>query len=101
MAASLAHAGGGDANDQIYQLEAARTYDPEPNLESIKARVLAINAEDDERNPVELGVLPAAMKRLKNGRYYMIPASAQTRGHGTTGAARTWAGQLAAFLAGS
>ena len=31
----------------------------------------------------------------------MIPASAQTRGHGTTGAARTWAGQLAAFLAGS
>ena len=101
VAASLAHAGGGDANDQIYQLAAARTSDPEPNLESIKARVLAINAEDDERNPVELGVLPAAMKRLKNGRYYMIPASAQTRGHGTTGAARTWAGQLAAFLAGS
>ena len=90
----------GDANDEIYQLDAARTYDPEPKLETIRARVLAINSEDDERNPVELGVLPAAMKRLRNGRYFIIPASAQTRGHGTTGNARTWAYLLPDFMAG-
>ena len=99
VAAGLAQGGGGDANDFIYQLEACRTFDPAPRLETIKARILAINAEDDERNPVELGVLPAAMKRLKDGRYYIIPASAQTRGHGTTGNARTWAAQLPGFLA--
>jgi homoserine O-acetyltransferase len=100
VTAGLAGGGGGDANDQIYQLEAARTYDPEPKLGTIKARVLAINAEDDERNPVELGVLPTMMKRLKAGRYFIIPASDQTRGHGTTGNARTWAHLLPAFLAG-
>ncbi len=44
-----------DANDYIYSYEAARDYDPSPGLEKIKARVLAINAADDERNPVELG----------------------------------------------
>ena len=97
---ALARAGGGDANDQIYQLEAARTYDPAPRLETIRARVLAINAEDDERNPVELGQLPQAMRQLQGGRYAILPASGGTHGHATTGDARTWAHLLAAFLAG-
>ena len=100
--AMAAQSGGlaGDANDLIYQLEAARDYDPEPRLQTIKARVLAINSEDDERNPVELGVLPRLTARLQHGRYFIIPASTETRGHGTTGAARLWADQLAGFLAG-
>ena len=38
-----------DANDLIYAYEASRDYDPAPHLEKIKARVLAINAADDER----------------------------------------------------
>ena len=99
VAAAVAGAVGGDANDLIYQLEAARTYDPEPRLAAIKARVLAINAEDDERNPVELGVLPRLTPRLSQGRYLIIPASADTRGHATTGDARTWAPELERFLA--
>jgi homoserine O-acetyltransferase len=89
----------GDANDVIYQFDAARDYDPAPGLEAIRASVLAINSADDERNPVETGILQAGMKRLKDGRYYLIPASAQTRGHGTTGNAALWKGQLAAWLA--
>ena len=100
VAASLARRAGGDANDLIYQLEAARTYDPEPGLGAIRARLLAVNSEDDERNPVELGVLPRLIPKVKNGRYYIIPASAQTRGHGTTGNARLWAAQLKDFLTG-
>ena len=28
------------------------------------------------------------MPRLKNGRFYLIPASSETRGHATTGQAR-------------
>ena len=38
------------------------------------------------------------MKRLKNGRYDLIPASDQTAGHGTTAQARWWKQQLADLL---
>ena len=79
-----------DANDYVYSYDAARDYDPAPDLEKIKARVLAINAADDERNPVELGILEREIKRVQNGRYYQIPASTETRGHGTSGEARWW-----------
>jgi homoserine O-acetyltransferase len=87
-----------DANDYIYSYDAARDYDPSPDLEKIKARVLAINAADDERNPAELGILAREIKRVKNGRYYQIPASAETRGHGTSGEAKWWKHLLADVL---
>ena len=96
----LARPAGGDANDIIYQFNAARDYDPGPKLEAIKARVLAINSADDERNPPELGVVQREIKRVRNARLYLIPASNQTRGHGTTGAAKWWANLLPDFLAG-
>jgi homoserine O-acetyltransferase len=73
-----------DANDFIYQWQSSRDYDPSAGLETIKATLLAINAEDDERNPPETGLTVARIKRIKNARLYLIPASAQTRGHGTT-----------------
>ena len=79
-----------DANDYIYAYDAARDYDPSPGLETIKARVLAINAADDERNPVELGIVPREIKRVKNGTHYEIPASPETIGHGTPGNAKWW-----------
>ena len=88
--ARLAQRFSADANDYIYSYEAARDYDPSPDLEKITARVLAINAADDERNPAELGILDREIKRVKNGRMYLIPASAETRGHGTTGDAKFW-----------
>lgn len=100
VAQRLAGRAGGDANDTIYQLLAARDYDPAPRLGSITARVLAVNSEDDERNPAELGVTAAAVKRLKDGRYYEIPTGPETRGHGTTGNARLWEAELRKFLAG-
>jgi homoserine O-acetyltransferase/O-succinyltransferase len=37
--------------------ERSRDYNPPPKLETIKARLLAINAADDERNPVERGIM--------------------------------------------
>jgi homoserine O-acetyltransferase len=36
---------------------------------------------------------------VKNGRVYLIPASTETRGHGTTGNARFYAQQLGELLA--
>jgi homoserine O-acetyltransferase len=100
VAQRLAARPAGDANDTIYQLLAARTYDPAPRLGAIKARVLAINAQDDERNPAELGVTAAAVKRLKAGRYYQIPTGTDTRGHLTTNNASLWEAELRRFLAG-
>jgi homoserine O-acetyltransferase len=74
-----------DANDYLYAWEASHDYDPSGDMEKIEAVTLAINAADDERNPPETGVTAAAIKRIKNGRLYLIPASIETRGHLTTG----------------
>jgi homoserine O-acetyltransferase len=90
-----------DANDFIYQWEASHDYDPSAGMEKIEATLLLINAADDERNPPETGVTEAAIKRIKNGRIYLIPASSETRGHATTGNARFYAQQLRDLLLGA
>ncbi len=87
-----------DANDALYQWESSRDYNPSAGLERIEAALLAINAADDERNPPELGVMEREMKRVKNGRLYLIPASPQTAGHGTTGQAKFYKDALAQLL---
>ena len=87
-----------DANDYIYQWEASHDYDPSAGMEKIEATLLAINAADEERNPPETGVTEAAVKRIKNGKIYLIPASSETRGHLTTGDAKFYSGQLQELL---
>ncbi|GHD01322.1 homoserine O-acetyltransferase [Pseudorhodoferax aquiterrae] len=94
----LAASAVGDANDHIYQWDASRDYDASGQLERIEATVLAINSADDERNPPELGLLEQGMRRVRNGRILLVPASAQTSGHGTTGQARWWKDGLAEVL---
>lgn len=81
----LANATAGDANDTLYQWEASRDFDPSNDLDKIKAHVLVINSEDDERNPPELGILEKMMPKVENGRVFLIPASEETAGHATTG----------------
>ena len=88
----------GDANDVLLQWESSRNYNPMPLLDRVQARVLAINAADDERNPSELGMMEDAMKRVKNGRYLLIPQSSDTRGHGTTGNAKFYKKELEELL---
>jgi homoserine O-acetyltransferase/O-succinyltransferase len=87
-----------DANDTLYQWESSGDYDPSPGLARITAMLLAINAADDERNPPETGLMESALKQVRNGRLYLIPASDETRGHGTTGMARFYAQPLADLL---
>ena len=94
----LAQSNDADANDVLYMMQASRDYDPGPSLEKIKARVLAINVGDDERNPPELGVMEKALKRIPHARYVQIPIGPETRGHGTTGSAKLWKQYLAEFL---
>ena len=88
----------GDANDSLYQWDSLRDYNPSPGLERIQAALLAVNAADDERNPPETGIMDREIKRVKNGRYFLIPASEETAGHGTTGRARFWKQQLQELL---
>jgi homoserine O-acetyltransferase len=87
-----------DANDYIYQWESSHDYNPAPNLERIEATVLAINADDDERNPPETGLMDQALKRIRHAKLYLIPASTETRGHGTTGSATFYRQQLQELL---
>ncbi len=87
-----------DANDNLYQWESSRDYNPTPHLEKIKARVLAINSADDERNPPELGFMQKELPRMKNAKLYLIPASPETSGHSTTGQAKWWNKELAVTL---
>ncbi len=98
IAARLAAGTEMDASDILYAYSASRDYDPTPQLERIEAALLSVNAEDDERNPVELGVLEREVTRVKNGRFIVIPASENTRGHGTTQDASLWKNELEALL---
>jgi homoserine O-acetyltransferase len=44
------------------------------------------------------GFLDRDIKRVKHGRIFLIPASDDTAGHGTTGQARFWKQPLAELL---
>jgi homoserine O-acetyltransferase len=88
-----------DANDLIYQLEASRTYNPLANLERIRAPLTWVNSADDFINPPDYGIAEAAARRLPSARYILIPASSETRGHGTHTWARFWKGELVDLLA--
>jgi homoserine O-acetyltransferase/O-succinyltransferase len=87
-----------DANDFLYQWQSSFDYDPSPGLERIQAALLAINSADDERNPPETGITERELKRVRNGRLYLIPASKDTRGHATTGMAKFYVEQLRELL---
>ncbi len=87
-----------DANDVLYALEASCDYDPGPNLEKIRAPLLAINSADDLINPPELGILEREIKRVPKGRAVVIPLSDKTHGHGSHTLAALWKDQLMSLL---
>jgi homoserine O-acetyltransferase/O-succinyltransferase len=87
-----------DANDLVYALEASRTYDPSKDLEKITAPMTWVNSADDFINPPELGIAETAAKRLKTARFVLLPATSETRGHGSHTWAALWKDELAALL---
>ncbi len=89
-----------DTNNFLYQWGSSADYNPAPKLGLIKAHLLAINSADDERNPVVTGLMAESIKLVKNGKLFIIPASPNTAGHGTTGGfARLYAQEIRALLA--
>src|ERR1700723_3304428 len=87
-----------DANDLLYQVDASRDYDPSADLEKIKAPLTQVNSGDDFINPPELGIAEREIKRVKNGRFVLLPASDQTHGHGSHTWAVLWQQYLAQLL---
>lgn len=87
-----------DANDLLYQVSASWDYDPAPGLEGIRAPLYAVNFADDLINPPELRILEREIKRVKGGRAVVMPASSQTRGHGTHTLATVWKQYLIRLL---
>ncbi len=87
-----------DANNMLYYFDSSRDYNPSPKLESIKAPLFAINSADDLINPPELGILEKEIKRVKQGRYILLPITDQTRGHGTHSIPAIWQSYLKELL---
>ena len=83
-----------DANDFLYALSSSRNYDPSSQLGSITAPVMFVNSADDFVNPAELGIAQREMQKVKRGQFILLPASAQTHGHGT----HTWAAVWQQYL---
>jgi homoserine O-acetyltransferase len=95
----LAEAAQGDANNQLWAIEAIQDYNPEPDLGKITAKVLLINDAEDHANPPDLGTVERAMQRVKHGRYVLLPAGPDTHGHFSHYYARLWKPYLIEFMA--
>ncbi len=87
-----------DPNDMLYAYDCSREYNPSPHLEKIKAPLYAINSADDLVNPPELGLVEREIKRVKRGRFILLPISDETRGHGTHSIPAIWGPYLAKLL---
>ncbi len=83
-----------DANDMIYQFDASRFYNPSPHLSKIKAPLFAVNSADDQVNPPELAIMQEEIRKVKKGRYILLPITDETRGHGTHSIPKIWGSYL-------
>ncbi len=87
-----------DANDQLYAIESIEDYSPETDLDKIKAKAMLINDSEDFADPPTLGTVERALTKVKDGRYVLIPPSAETHGHFTHYYARVWKPYLIEFM---
>jgi homoserine O-acetyltransferase len=88
-----------DANDLLYQINASRDYDPSGGLDKIQTRVMWVNSADDFVNPPDLGIAEREVKKIRNARFILLPASEQTYGHSTPSWAAVWQQYLSELLA--
>ena len=87
-----------DANDLLYQVGASHDYDPSGGLDKIQARITWINSADDFVNPPDLGIAEREVKKVRNARFILLPASEQTHGHSTHSWAAVWQQYLSELL---
>ena len=79
-----------DPNDVLYAFDASRNYDPSGKLDEIKAWVMFVNSADDQINPPELGIAEREIKKVKRGKFVLLPITDETVGHGTHSLPKVW-----------
>jgi homoserine O-acetyltransferase len=57
-----------------------------------------VNSADDLINPPELGIAEREIKKVKNGKFVLLPITDQTRGHGTHSLPAVWKQYLEELL---
>ena len=87
-----------DANDFLYAVSASRNYDPSGKLGTIQVPVIYINSADDFINPPELGIAEREIKKVRKGKFVLLPTSLETYGHGTHTHAAAWEHYLKELL---
>jgi homoserine O-acetyltransferase len=87
-----------DANDILYSLKSSFSYDPEPELSKIKAKLFALNFSDDEFNPDRLQALEQLVPKLEHGRYVVQPGTPSSPGHFTMTRPDLWAQHVSEFM---
>jgi homoserine O-acetyltransferase len=88
-----------DANDTLYHYNASGDYNPGPDLEKIKAKLLLIVFDDDQINSPELAVLDREMPRVKTGKYVIVRTGAEGKGEAEDNInAKLWLSHLQDFL---
>jgi homoserine O-acetyltransferase len=87
-----------DANDLLYSLLSSRDYSPEGRLSEVRTKVYALNFDDDEFNPVGLGILQRIVTQVPNARYAVQPGTLESHGHLTMAHPGLWANQVAIFM---
>ncbi len=84
----------------LYQVNASRDYDPSGRpRQDLRRASCWINSADDFINPPELGIAEREVKKIKNARFILLPASDQTHGHGTHSWPAVWQQYLSELLA--
>jgi homoserine O-acetyltransferase len=98
IAEASGQAGITDANNVLYSLKSSSDYDPEPKLSSIRAKVFALNFDDDEFNPEQLHILEHLMPRVLQGRHVVQKGNESSYGHLTMAHPALWAEQVGEFM---
>jgi homoserine O-acetyltransferase len=98
IAATRGQAAHIDANNVLYSISSSADYDPEPKLSSIKAKLFALNFDDDEFNPDQLRLLEQLMPKVPHGRYVVQKGSEKSFGHLTMVHPALWADHVGEFM---
>jgi len=88
-----------NATNALYYYDASSDYNPAPELEKIKAKLLLILFDDDQINSPEFAVLDREMPRVKNGKYLVVHTGKEGNGEAEDNInAKLWLSHLQDFL---
>ncbi|MGL4543341.1 MAG: hypothetical protein ACRCUI_12595, partial [Polymorphobacter sp.] len=87
-----------DGLDLAWQLDAVRSYDPQPRLGEVRANVVNLNFADDPLYPPETDPMAEIVREFPNIRSVVVPASDATMGHLTLGEPAVWLPYVAADI---